>query len=379
MRLYPRTGIKIFPLLNDEDAEREPLRVIRLDQVPTGAQCTIGEPEHTWIHCYYAGPEQNASFQYVVSDPHSAVAVARVHLLVTPTPMTADRACLNGCTNGACSNAGECICLVGWFSADCSNRLVTFGSISRNVSEMGLAAAASFSVQLSMMPSSNVTCELAVEPVGAAELDQPTITFAPADWREKTVQVRGVRNLASDSDVFVVISTRQCSSADPRFNGDLFANVSVWNRNVRFPVIHSVTPAILAEVGGPVMVLGSNFVYGSSVLVRNESVDFTWVSDAELHFDLDACLRNEYRLVTIRTPEGASSGMPTATELAVVNGTIAEIFCSSDCGGRYGFVGEGVVCRRCDAAQGEECPGGSRCSRLFFHAACCCLRRLVVV
>jgi hypothetical protein len=82
-----------------------------------------------------------------------------------------------------------------------------------------------------------------------------------------------------------------------------------------------------------------------------------------------------------RTPEGASSGMPTATELAAVTGTIAEIrvFCSSDCGGRYGFVGEGVVCRRCDAAQGEECPGGSRCSRLFFHAACCCLRRLVIV
>ena len=165
---------------------------------------------------------------------------------------------------------------------------------------------------------------------------------------------------------------------------------------MRFPVIHSLTPSILAEVGGPVMVLGSNFVYGSSVLVGNESVavypptdgcyyadegwrcgshNFSWVSDAELYFDLDACRQNEYRLVTIRTPEGASSGMPTATELAVVNGTVAEIFCSSDCGGRYGFVGEGVVCRRCDAARGEDCPGGSRSARLFFpifHTACCC-------
>jgi hypothetical protein len=190
-----------------------------------------------------------------------------------------------------------------------------------------------------------------------------------------------MRNLADDADVLVVISIRTCSSADPRFNGDLVANVSVWNRNVHFPIIREILPAIIDEVGGAVVVRGSNFLYGSSVLVRNESVgmyppstscfdsgqrwrcgtnNFSWISDAELYFELDPCVRNEYRLVTIITAEGGSSATLNDAELAFVNGTHAEIFCSSDCGGEYGLVGEGVVCRRCEATHGEECPGGSR-------------------
>ncbi|HIK09192.1 MAG TPA: hypothetical protein IGS52_02815, partial [Oscillatoriaceae cyanobacterium M33_DOE_052] len=101
---------------------------------------------------------------------------------------------------------------------------------------------ATFTVVLNTQPTANVTINLTSDNPAEGTVNQPSLTFTPANWNTaQTVTVTGVDDLVADRDIAYNIITAPATSTDANYNGINGADVVVSNSDNETPGI-TVTP-----------------------------------------------------------------------------------------------------------------------------------------
>eukprot|EP00698_Gefionella_okellyi_P007192 TRINITY_DN1746_c0_g3_i1.p1 TRINITY_DN1746_c0_g3~~TRINITY_DN1746_c0_g3_i1.p1 ORF type:complete len:3456 (-),score=1009.01 TRINITY_DN1746_c0_g3_i1:120-9059(-) len=238
------------------------------------------------------------------------------------------------------------------------------------VNETG--STAPFSVFTMSQPVRPVTFSVVQDQTSAAYFDvsPASVVFQPSRWRTPVeFIVTGKRVDSTTIDVTANVSVLLTSS-DPNYHNKLLT-FNATNVNIIWPVVASIAPLTMPQVGRQMNISGDRFMEGVQVFIGpvqivNITVIDTTTSSFFFHggtrkllqdpiygnrtgnlitFTPPALALNGYQNIHVRNPDGGS--------LTFVNAT----FYTSDCP-EAGQFGIGTTCRPCDA--GGICPGGNR-------------------
>ena len=89
-----------------------------------------------------------------------------------------------------------------------------------------------FRIQLTTMPSANVTCTFSSSDTTEGTIATSSVTFTPANWNtQQQVNLQGVDDAIKDGDQLYSIITAPCTSTDPNYSGLNPRDVQALNRD----------------------------------------------------------------------------------------------------------------------------------------------------